>query len=329
MPPNNNVDEVKQGVQIVDASDAFSIADSALSGTHSTMNELEASKWDEWDRRDSQSVLSNADTSNDNTRCTDVESQFTEDNVFSRQAMAHKKLLDFSKSAMTHSSQDCSDDDSPSEILSSGVSGSYIDTGDESSMTPEPRSSSNQLQRASKPQNHYSLPSALSLNQRRILEKFCASLKNQGVEVLKQNRDTKWQAKTLTVSKEMADINHVKLAHNKDENCYCPGALLWLKKFNKGSRDYSTAMIDKQGRGGVLLSRLVRVTATGRSDPAQQLPRKYQDKYKDSVTVLMEYNLHGKTRSMALRCKTTDEAHFLCTGLRVCMDILKREKEAI
>lgn len=72
-----------------------------------------------------------------------------------------------------------------------------------------------------------------------------------------------------------------------------------------------------------MLSHLVKVTATGRAESAVQLPKKHQDKFKDSVIVVLEYSLAGSVRSMAVRCKTTADAHFLCTGLRVCMDICR------
>ena len=105
-------------------------------------------------------------------------------------------------------------------------------------------------------------------------------------------------------------------------------ALLWLKRFNPKSKEYSVSLIDKQGRGGVLVPQLVRVAAKGRSEPIQ-LPKKYQEKYGESVTVEIEYRLNGANRLMTLRCQSTDEAHFLCTGLRVCMDVVKRESAAV
>jgi hypothetical protein len=356
----------------------------------SAMNGTEAKKWDEWDRRDSQSILTGADNntegSDDTSRLTDgytaTTGFVTEDPAETtgvRQALAHQKLIKYTQSAMnafsretidesgirdyasgTSASGTFSQDESRIRDYSTGAStsgtsasastsafgsssgegsslstdGSSTDTGtnDEADVKLDKARMSISTGRAlstrsKKPPVHTSLPSALSLNQRRVLEKFCSSLKNQGIEVLKQNRDSKWQVRYLTVSKDVTEIKHVSLSSTESEASQCPSAILWVKKF-KSRSTYSTSLIDKQGRGGVMLSQLEKVTAAGRSEPADQLPKKFQEKYKDSVIVMLEYCLTGSTRSMALRCKTTDEAHFLCTGLRVCMDVLKREKEA-
>jgi hypothetical protein len=344
-----------------DAPELQSLHSGSGSASQSIMNDLEARKWDEWDRRDSQSLLTPSSvatsrfTATDASRTTDFTQESSAD-IFGRQAKAHEKLVQYTRHALSMSSHESSSSNSkPSVFASSESSASFTgqsgdDTGAwESSAfdTEGTRSritvqSSTSIGRASRisvatdhsdqvslseSPAHKSLPTALSLNQRRILEKFSASLKIQGVEVLKQNRDTKWQLRFLTASKELTEISNVKIT-TEGEKAFCPRALLWLKKFNpRGKADYSTSMIDKQGRGGVMLSDLVKVTALGRSEPAGTFPKKYQEKFNDSVTVIIDYKLNDAVRSMVLRCKSTDEAHFLCTGLRVCMDVLKREDD--
>ena len=310
----------------------------------SAMNKTEAKKWDEWDRRDSESAFTNEHTETseyDTSRFTDAftvgtESQFTAVSI--RQSHAHQKLINYTKSAITASSQSSYDASgtrgSGTGTSASGTSGfdssSLISQTDTNSESDAKAGNSNLLApstRSEKPPVHNSIPSALSLNQRRILIKFCSALKSQGIEVLKQNRDSKWQVRYLTVSKELQAIKDSTMGDQDGDFRSCPIAVLWVKRFSAKST-YSTSLIDRQGRGGVMISHLTKVAAAGRSESAAQLPKKYQDKYKDSVIVLLEYNLGESTRSMAVRCKTTAEAHFLCTGLRVCMDVLRREHDA-
>lgn len=341
-----------------DVSDAHSIAESAMS--QSTLNDREAKKWDEWDRRETQSVFTPNTDAESRLTGEGSRSQFTTDfqgnesrtavlaedanmNVYGRQAVAHQKLIKYTQNAMSMASSQDTDD---SRIRQSGAETSAFDSSSDESSYSEHSAEDVRVMRTkpqitvmtastpsnrAKPPPQKTSPKALSLNQSRILEKFCSSMKSQGMEVLKQNRDNKWQVRHLTVSKEMTEIKYVKLTNpgNKGGTSgSCPSAILWLKRFNPKSKEYSTALIDKHGKGGVHLSQLVKVTATGRSDPAEQLPKKLKEKYKESVTVIMEYNLGGTIRSMALRCKTTEEAHFLCTGMRVCMDVLRRDEEA-
>jgi hypothetical protein len=67
------------------------------------------------------------------------------------------------------------------------------------------------------------------------------------------------------------------------------------------------------------------VAASMKVDKAHPIPRKFATQFHDSVAVVATYNLGTKTRSLMLRCKTTEVAHFVCTGLRVVIDVLKRE----
>lgn len=167
----------------------------------------------------------------------------------------------------------------------------------------------------------------LSLNQRRILEKFSSTLKKKGMEVLKLNRDKKWQARFLTVSKEVTWLNAEESSKRSGNRGQVPLGMLWLKRFSAG-KEYSIDAIDNQGRGGQLFSQLKKVSASGRAAPEYPLSRKHLQKFKDSVLVNVECRSHeGRPKVLTFRCKTTEEAHFLCTGLRVVLDVLKRETE--
>jgi hypothetical protein len=325
-----------------------------------TANDLkETNEWDNWDRDESQSAISTADlyseTSNELNLSqstftnevtatsygtsrytggftTEDESKFTE--VSDNQIMAHKKLMKYAQSAMTLSSQESSIsgskffDNSVLEIpgsessstenevvqFSNGISdGLTVNTGNEHILTE-------------KPPMHGSLPSALSLNQHRILTKFFNTLRKQGMEVLKQNRDTKWQVRYLTISKEATEVNLITNREAVEDIRELPVAILWLKRFSSRCT-YSTSLIDKYGRGGLMLSHLTRVTASGRSESFGLMPKKFQETYKESVIVSLEYDVSGSMRALALRCKTTADAHFLCTGLRVCSELLKKEQQ--
>jgi hypothetical protein len=320
---------------------------------------MEATKWDDWDRNESQSAMSTADmyteTSNEmqlspSTFTNDItatshgtsrytgeftaedESKFTE--VSENQIMAHKKLMKYAQSAMTLSSQESSvcgsnsyenstlefpDSESSncekevaqiSHVIADGVAAV---TGNEQIITE-------------KPPMHGSLPSALSLNQHRILTKFFNTLRKQGMEVLKQNRDTKWQVRYLTTSKEVKEINRFENREEVGNMRELPLSILWLKRFSSRCT-YSTSLIDKHGRGGLMLSHLTRVTASGRSEVVGLMPKKFQEAYKESVIVSLEYEISGSLRALVLRCKTTADAHFLCTGLRVCSELLKKGQQ--
>jgi len=343
-----------------DMSDGQSIntANDSVLSVQSTMNEMESQKWDEWDRLNSEAraagstgfftggstnsftdeEFTDGETFFSNNSGTNTPTSYSSGGAMStknqkdvrrKQATAHQKLVTYSKLALTASSQD-------SGNLSKNRSGTACTSSPSRSETSlsnngiNPAGSDNEV----KPRTVLGptskvltmMDSTFSLNQRRIFEKFCDSLRNKGMEVLKKNRDSKWQMRYLTFSKEQTEIRCVKLSHKERETGYCPTALLWVKRFNSRSKDHSLSLIDKQGKGGVLVSEIVRINA---NTTDFVVPKKYQAKYQHSVAVLVEYNLSNSVRTMTLLCKTKNEAHFLCTGARVCMDVLKREREGL
>ena len=65
------------------------------------------------------------------------------------------------------------------------------------------------------PANQFPFPKTKStLLYRQILERFCANIKSNSIEVLKLNRENKWQSRYLTVSK-VSDTGSV---NNKDDS---------------------------------------------------------------------------------------------------------------
>jgi hypothetical protein len=164
---------------------------------------------------------------------------------------------------------------------------------------------------------------SVSINQHRIIEEFNKSLRKNGVQVLKLSRDNKWQLRYLTVSTE---TRIVKFGESKvGGQLLCPQGILWQKRFNPRGKEASVSCIDDWGHGGMIVEDLRSVAASMKVDKAHPIPRKFATQFHDSVAVVATYNLGTKTRSLMLRCKTTEVAHFVCTGLRVVIDVLKRE----
>jgi len=165
--------------------------------------------------------------------------------------------------------------------------------------------------------------------QRQTLEKFCIRLKNQGMGVMKMNHNKKWQDRVLTVSKE---VNY--LSQDKDsifsDLLPCPQGLLWAKKFNTKTREHSVSDIDKTGKGGMLLQSLQGASLGNVAD--YPLARKQlQGEFKDSVVVVLhaaESGYPGNLRDIVLRCKSMEEATFLCSGCKAIAEILYRDAEA-
>jgi len=164
----------------------------------------------------------------------------------------------------------------------------------------------------------------LSQNQGRILENFTSSLKRKGIEVLKLSRDLRWQFRHLTVSSETRLIKFGQKA--KSDHYSVPLGILWQKRFNLKGKESSVLCIDNQGHGGMVIEDLRSVAASTKADSQHPIPRKFANKFSDSVSVTITYSLGKSTRFLILRCQTTEEAHFVCTGLRVLIDFLRREK---
>ena len=73
---------------------------------------------------------------------------------------------------------------------------------------------------------------------------------------------------------------------------------------------------------------LVDIEVSDRKDDmiANPIPKKLLDGFDKSVLVTLKYKMHGVLRSIEFRCRDNDEAHFLCTCMRVIRDLLRRER---
>jgi hypothetical protein len=167
----------------------------------------------------------------------------------------------------------------------------------------------------------------LSLRERRILEKFSSRLSSSGLEVLKQNRDRKWQARFVTVSKEVTWLNPEESSHHSGDRFPCPRGLLWLKKFTGKSKDVSLTNIDKHGRGGLAFSQLVSATVSDAKSFGSTLTRRQQFMFGGTAVVCLEYTCRGSTKSVLLCCKSDEDSEFLVTGLTMICSLLKRREE--
>lgn len=166
---------------------------------------------------------------------------------------------------------------------------------------------------------------ALSLRERRILEKFSSRLSSTGLEVLKQNRDRKWQSRFVTISKEVTWLSPEESSHHHSGDRFpCPRGILWLKKFPGKSKDVSLSNIDKLGRGGLAFSQLISASVSDVKSFGSTLTRRQHAMFKGSSMVCLDYTCGSSTRSVLLLCKNADNAEFLATGMNMISTLLKR-----
>ena len=278
----------------------------------STLNEHERKVWDEWDKQNSSEVSDHME------EATKASTTYTVETL-QRRENAHQKLLQYAEEAQStcQTDTDTVESNANTEAATTPRTSkelSFKSLGDSpETMTQDPVATPTSNSR--------------SLSQRRILEKFSSTLKHQGMEVLKLNRDKKWQTRFLTVSKEVIWLDTLQNDELTGDRGQCPIGFLWTKRFNP-AKEYSISAIDRQGHGGVLFDQLVKVSPSGRSDLGHPLSKKQNDKFKDSVAVALEYSVNGAEKSVIIRCRSTDEAHFLCTGLRVIMDVFLKQSTA-
>ena len=319
-----------------DGTGASLVSAASSADTGSRLTDLEKRVWNDWDRRDTGTAKKwNSDNSVDNK----------EDHDKKRQ-VARGKLLDYASSAISSqmisgsvmtstmtlprlqqdSSEytDCSSStgDSGDSSLGGNESkdtASYSDQSDASDDRPAPPKVD-----VGKPMP--TTPILLSFSQRSLVEKFTKNLAMDGVEVLKLNRRKQWQLRYFTVSKERIPLAAHETKPHSGDVAQCPKALLWLKKFNPKNGGYALTNIDKNGHGGMMLVELTDVTVTSKEDTDNPIPKKLLDKFGQSVLVTLDYTMNGGFRSVSFRCKTNDEAQFLCTCMRVIRDLLKREQ---
>ena len=185
-----------------------------------------------------------------------------------------------------------------------------------------------QLSPENKPTSPFAeTPVLLSFSQRSLIEQFTRQLSTEAVEVLKLNSRNQWQPRYFTISKEKIALSAHEARNKSGDVAQCPKALLWLKKFNPKNGGYGQGHIDKSGHGGMMLIELTDITVSNKkADPKHPYPKKFAAKFENSVSIHLDYTVNGGFRSVSFRCKSDEEAQFLCTCMRVVRDLLKREK---
>ena len=171
--------------------------------------------------------------------------------------------------------------------------------------------------------------------ERAVFHTFCAVLKNKGVQVLKLNRDRKWQIRFLTVSKEVTFLtSDTSTTTTTDQELALAGdplshpqGFLWVKKFSHKTQ-YSIATIDKQGKGGIFMTNLQGVGYNDHTVDATlpSLSKKQRDKFNDSVSL----TIHGshpsagpvQPREIVIRCLCPEDAEFLVSGIHAVVTML-------
>ncbi len=140
--------------------------------------------------------------------------------------------------------------------------------------------------------------------------------------MLKLNRENKWQTRYLTVSKEGSWLNNGTSSNG--DSCFCPLALLWVKKLTS-SNDHSVTNIDKQGKGGMIFAHLSKVKVEKGRGTGLPLTKKQIEKFRDSVIVRLYSDAGGKNAVTTLRC-TKGAAENISVGCSAIIEVLRGQR---
>lgn len=115
---------------------------------------------------------------------------------------------------------------------------------------------------------------------------------------------------------------------SKANSCFCPLALLWLKKQSRNS-DHSVTNIDRQGKGGMIFSHMFNVKIEPELAKAYPLTKKQNEKFKNSVVVRLFAENAGNSSVVIFRC-SQEVAETIMMGCSAIIDVLKgrTKKEA-
>ena len=154
------------------------------------------------------------------------------------------------------------------------------------------------------------------------MKQLLTRLGEEGMEVLKLNRERRWQPRVLTITKEVAwfkksdDIRYNKI------DC-CPQGLLWVKKFNGHSKEHSVTSVGKQGKGGIIFTRVKAVSVT--TDNFGLSKKQKKGKFKDSFTFVLHAEFEGTKRDILFRCCNKEDICTLSAGFQAIIDRIKNE----
>jgi len=300
----------------------------SIRSSNVSLSEKERRVWDEWDKKDSQSHTTGFDTSTRVDSSADMEesmetfnsnadtrTEYTEDkeaNYLERRAHAHEKLLMHAYAALSMPPQIGCYEKGTKVIHNNECETEFFNkraNAVEKNLDPDIGNKSNKLVQG----NFKS-----TVLQKQILEKFLITLRNNGIEVSKLNRDNKWQTRYLTVSKEGSWLCHSD--GNSGDRAYFPLAILWVKKFS--TKEYSISNIDKQGKGGIILTQLTCSEELDAQNLVCSSAKKQNSKFADSVIVKLHSKIDGENRCVTFRC-SKESSTTIITGCNAIIDVLK------
>ncbi len=167
--------------------------------------------------------------------------------------------------------------------------------------------------------------SKVTLSEQQFMEKFSSVLSTRGIEVLKLNSNKKWDLRYLAVSKEVSWVDQKRLPDDSGDRMHIPQGLLWQKKFSTKAKDQSIATIGKQGKGGVLFSRLrsAAITQTTNISDVPKIAAKFeQGNFKKPVLVSIIFSVSdGDHRTVMFYFKSREDAKLFCSGCSLICDL--------
>uniref|UniRef100_A0A7S3VFR9 Uncharacterized protein n=1 Tax=Chaetoceros debilis TaxID=122233 RepID=A0A7S3VFR9_9STRA len=303
------------------------------------LSSKERRKWNEWDKKDQDAVYTNGSATVDSYK----EERKRSILHMERRARAHEQLLMHAYTALskpppmtlqekgTHlensvpmrqdtARQDTARHNMPQTVwqeqqaVENNPTRRNITSRQGTSSQQRTSSRHESISKNGTPSKNY--PSAIP--SRQILENFCVQIKNSPLEVLKINRDNKWQARHLTVSKEGTWLNQ----SSKKDACFCPLGLLWVKKFNK-SNGHSITSINKQGRGGILFVHMARVQMEKHLLNQYPPSSRQIEKFQQPVVIRLYSNGRGNSSHVTLLCSRV-AAETIIVGCSAITETLKR-----
>lgn len=145
-------------------------------------------------------------------------------------------------------------------------------------------------------------------------------LKKGGLSVLKLNRLNQWQARILTVTKEVHVFKNSDDARFKGIDFY-PKGLLWMKKFNDSERTLSS--IGKKAKGGLFLNTIESVSV--KKDKHHLSKKQQKGEFKDSFTFILHLNDGESKKDVSFRIAKKDDVVLLSLGFQAVIDRIKNE----
>jgi len=262
-----------------------------------SLSERERRKWIDWDKKDHDTAFS-GDTEGQGAMGTDQLA------VMERRARSHESLLMHAYTALSKPAPKKMVEKGPVQHPQLAASGSSQYYSDAENQLPS---------KGAEPTDVYR-------KYRLEMDRFLVKLKNVPFEVLKLNREKRWQTRFITVSKEGAWL---KNAIDNGDTLFFPLALLWVKKLTK-QNEYSVTTIDKQGRGGMILAHMSRAKIENEWSSQFPLTKKQAEKFKDSVIVRIYSQTAQKSSAITLKC-TEAVANQIINGCSAVVNVLRRQ----